>query len=59
MFYRKFELNLVIKKVRIVDRKIFCYAYEKVIGIVFLRKKLMELVTKLFWLSYESFEVVK
>ena len=51
MFYRKFELNLVIKKVRIVDRKIFWYAYEKLIGVVFSRKKLMKLVTKIFWVK--------
>ena len=49
----------MIKKVRMVDRKIFCYAYEKVIGIAFLHEKLMKLVTKIFLLSYESFELVK
>ena len=49
----------MIKKVRIVDSEIFCYAYEKVIGVVFLRKKLMKLVAKYFGSVVSHFELVE
>ena len=54
-----FEPNLVIKKVRVVDSEIFCYAYGKVIGVTFLRKKLMKLVAEYFGQVVCHFELVE
>ena len=41
-----FEPNLVIKKLRVVILISFGQAYERFIGVAFLRKKLIELVAK-------------
>ena len=44
-----FEPNLVIKKLRVVDNDIFFdQAYERFIGVTFLRRKLIKLVAKYF-----------
>ena len=36
------EPNLVIKKLRVIDSKVFCQTYKKFIGVTFLRKKIYE-----------------